>query len=51
MTDREELVKDIFLEHQNCMGMDLEEATDIYEDTPFPQIERFLLKQGYEIVV
>jgi hypothetical protein len=41
--------KEIFIEDQNCMGLALEEAEDIFNETPFPQIEKFLKKSGYDL--
>jgi hypothetical protein len=42
-------VKDVFVEHQNCMGQDIEEAEDAFSDQPFKTIEKFLLKSGYDL--
>lgn len=41
------LVKELFIEHHNCMGMDLIEAEDLFNETEFKQIEKWLLKVGY----
>jgi hypothetical protein len=42
-------VKDVFIEHQNCMGQDLEEAEDAFNDQEFKTIEKFLIKSGYNL--
>lgn len=44
-----EYVKDVFIEHQNCMGQDLEEAADAFQDQKFQTIEKFLVKSGYDL--
>jgi hypothetical protein len=45
----QEYVKEVFLEHYNCMGQDLEEAADIFSETKFPTIEKWLTKIGYDL--
>lgn len=45
----EQWVKDVFVEHQNCLGMDCEEAEEIYEETDFHKIEKWLQKRGYDL--
>jgi hypothetical protein len=42
-------VKDVFIEHHNCMGMDLQEAEDLYNDSDFFALEKWLLKKGYNL--
>lgn len=32
--------KEVFIEHHNCMGMDLEEAQDLFNATPYPKIRK-----------
>lgn len=44
-----ENIKEIFIEHQNCMGQSIEEAEDIFNETPFAKIEKWLLKNGYDL--
>lgn len=43
-------VKDIFLEHHCCMGQCLEEAEDVWNESEFFLIERWLIKQGYDLL-
>lgn len=45
----QEYVKDVFLEHQNCMGQDLEEAENTFNETKFIKIENWLYKIGYDL--
>ena len=45
----EEYVIDAFIEHHNCLGMDIEEAEDIVKETPFHKIEKWLTKIGYDL--
>lgn len=42
-------VQDVFLEHQNCMGVDLQEAQDQLEENSFKRIENWLYKVGYDL--
>ncbi|MEE6450552.1 hypothetical protein RAH41_08275 [Gottfriedia acidiceleris] len=44
-----EKTKDLFIDHHNCMGMDTEEAADLFEDSPFNQVYKWLTKIGYNI--
>lgn len=46
-----EYVKDVFIEYHNCMGMDLEEAEDIFNESPFMKVENWLYKIGYDLAV
>jgi hypothetical protein len=41
--------KETFIEHHNCMGMDLEEAEDLFNDSPYPKVRKWLKKAGYEL--
>lgn len=41
--------KETFIEHHNCMGMDLEEAEGLFAETPFPKVEKWLKKRGYKL--
>ena len=45
----EEFAIDIFIEDQNCKGMDIEEIKDIITETPFAKIEKFLINAGYDL--
>lgn len=45
----QEFVKDTFIEHQIAFGQDVEEATDIFNETKFESIEKFLIKSGYDL--
>lgn len=44
-----EYVKDVFVEHQNCLGQDIEEAVDTFHDQPFQTVEKWLIKSGYDL--
>jgi hypothetical protein len=45
----EQYVIDTFRDDQDCMGMDSEEITDIIQETPFKQLEKYLTKKGYNL--
>jgi hypothetical protein len=45
----EQYVLEVFADDQDCMGMDSEEITDIIQETPFNQIEKYLTKKGYNL--
>lgn len=45
----QEYVKDIFMEHHTAMGMDIEEANDLFEESSFKQIEKWLKRQCYNL--
>jgi hypothetical protein len=45
----QEYIKDTFLEHHAAMGMDIEEAEDLFNETPFQQIEKWLKRIGYDL--
>jgi hypothetical protein len=42
-------VKEVFLDHHDCMGMDAEEAQDLWEENSFKRIENWLYKVGYDL--
>jgi hypothetical protein len=44
-----ENVKETFIEHHSCMGLDTEEAEDLFQESPFPKVEKWLKKKGYEL--
>jgi hypothetical protein len=31
------------------MGLDTEEAEDLFQESPFPKVEKWLKKKGYEL--
>jgi ADP-dependent phosphofructokinase/glucokinase len=45
----EQYVLDVFAEHHNSMGLDEEEINDIISETPFSQLEKWLIKIGYDL--
>lgn len=45
----EQYLLDIFRDDHDCKGMDIEEINDIIEETPFNQIEKYLINQGYSL--
>lgn len=44
-----EYVKDIFVEHHNCMGMSVEESNDLFNENNFNKICKWLTKIGYDL--
>jgi uncharacterized protein YcgL (UPF0745 family) len=42
-------LKETFIEHHNCMGMDLEEAEDLFNDSELKQVKKWMKKSGYEV--
>jgi hypothetical protein len=48
-----EYVKDVFIEHQIACGpyaMDPEEAADTFQEQQFSTVEKWLVKNGYDLV-
>lgn len=45
-----EYVNDIFVEDQDCRGVSMDEIQDMLEESTFEQREKWLLKQGYDLV-
>lgn len=45
----QEWINDIFQEHHNCMGMDLDEIQDLIEDSTPEQRKKWLDKNGYDV--
>ena len=45
----QEYVRDVFMEHHSAMGMDIEEAEDLFNESSFKQIEKWLSKIGYDL--
>jgi hypothetical protein len=45
----QEFVRDTFIEDQIAYGLDVEEAADLFSETPFHKIEKFLIKSGYDL--
>lgn len=45
----QQYVIDVFIEHHNCMGMDIEEIRDIIKETKFSRIEKWLTRNGYDL--
>jgi hypothetical protein len=41
--------KETFIEHHSCMGMDPEEAEDLFNATPYPKVRKWLKRNGYEL--
>jgi hypothetical protein len=46
----EQYVLDTFADDQDCMGMSEDEINDIIEETPFSQIEKYLIRKGYNLI-
>ena len=44
-----EYVYNVFIDHHLDSGLDTEEIQDIIEDSNFEQIERWLIKNGYDL--
>jgi len=44
-------VKNIFMDHHDCMGLNEEESDDLFNSAPFYQIENWLKKNGYDFVL
>jgi hypothetical protein len=42
-------VKEVFVNHQNAMGMDIEEAEEMFQEANFAKVEKWLGKQGYDL--
>jgi hypothetical protein len=47
--DYHQYVKDTFIEHQICYGQDVQEAEDTFHDQDFNTIEKWLIKNGYDL--
>jgi hypothetical protein len=45
----QEYVKEVFLDHHDCMGMDAEEAQDLFNESSFNRVEKWLTKIGYDL--
>jgi hypothetical protein len=43
------LCKDYFIESQMNCGLGEDEALDLFHESPFPKIENFLKKSGYDL--
>jgi hypothetical protein len=41
--------KETFIEHHTCQGMSENEALDIFNDSPYPKVRKWLKRKGYEI--
>lgn len=50
VTDYQCYVLEVFKEDHAAKGMDLEEIEDIIQESDFSQIERWLKRQGYELL-
>jgi hypothetical protein len=37
-------LKETFIEHHNCMGMDIEEAEDLFNDSELKQVKKWMKK-------
>ena len=48
MTYKEHVI-DVFIEHHNCMGLDLEEIEELMDGLPFQQLEKWLKQCGYNL--
>jgi hypothetical protein len=46
---KEELMKDLFLDHHINLGLDEVEANDLYNESNPLQVEKWLLKRGYDL--
>ncbi|GEN36587.1 hypothetical protein [Aneurinibacillus danicus] len=44
-----EWIDDIFIEHHNCMGMDMNEVEEIMQDSTPEQRKKWLDKPGYDV--
>ena len=44
-----EYVRDVFMEHHVSMGMDIEEAEDLFNESSFASVEKWLTKVGYDL--
>ncbi|ODG93750.1 hypothetical protein BED47_00855 [Gottfriedia luciferensis] len=42
-------VKMVFMDHHDNMGLSSEESEDIYNSSSFYAVEKWLIKQGYDI--
>jgi hypothetical protein len=42
-------VKDCFMDHLDCIGMSEEESEDIFNESHFDHIEKWLIKRGYDL--
>lgn len=42
-------VKEVFIEYHIEMGMDEEEAIDLYNESDFIKLEKWLYKMGYDL--
>lgn len=45
----EQFVNDTFIEHHNCLGVDLEEAQDLLDESTLRQRIKWLELQGYDL--
>jgi hypothetical protein len=45
----QEYVLQVFREDHDCKGISTEEIEDIIEENSFSSIEKYLLKQGYDL--
>lgn len=44
-----EYVLDVFRDHADCIGQDMEEINDIIEESSLHVIEKWLTKIGYDL--
>jgi hypothetical protein len=42
-------VKMVFKDHHDCLGLSEEESEDLYNSSSFSTVEKWLIKQGYDI--
>lgn len=42
-------VKETFINHQNAMGMDIEEAEEMFMEANFAKVEKWLTNKGYDL--
>jgi hypothetical protein len=45
----EQYVLEVFRDHNDCIGVSVEETDDLINESTFAKIERWLIKQGYNL--